>query len=164
MTDVIETRLNGVPYSATSCSFNIGFAPFVGITDFNYEQKRERQTVYGARKDGTPLGITSGQYSVSGSITMLRSTYQRLCEVLTTFGAGSYGDAIFPIIATYSEYQASLAGVLPITIDIQGCRITGEKDDFKSGSEALLTQVDFVGMQMSRNGLRLYSVVNGLGL
>lgn len=165
MTDIIETRLNGTPYSATSCSWNIALAPFVGITALNYSEKRERKLVHASRKDGTPLGMTSGKYSVDAcSFTMLRSSYQRLIEILTPLGLGSYGDAEFPIVATYSEPKALLAGVLPITIAIQGCRITGVKDSYQEGIDELVTEVDLMAMAITRNGLRLWSVVNGLGL
>lgn len=165
MTDIIETRLNDVPYSATSCAWSIALAPFVGITALDYEQKRERKLVHASRKDGTPLGMTNGKYSVGNlSITMLRSSYQRLIEILTPLGLGSYGDARFPIIAQYSEPLATLSGVLPITVAITGCRIVGEKDGYQEGIDELVTQVDLMALAMTRNGLRLWSVVNGLGL
>jgi hypothetical protein len=165
MTDIIETRLNDVPYSATSCSWNIALAPFIGITALNYEQKRERKLVHASRRDGTPLGITAGKYSIGSlSMTMLRSSYQRLTELLTPLGLGSYGDARFPMIATYSDWSAQLAGVPPITVDIIGCRIVGEKDAYQEGIDELVTEVDLMALALTRNGLRLWSVVNGIGV
>lgn len=164
MTDIIETRLNGTPFSATSCSWNIATAPYVGVLALAYEEKRERKIVYGSRKDGTPLGMTGGKYGVgSVSITFLRSSFQRLIEQLSVLGLGSYGDAIFPILATYAEPQASLAGVPPIVIAIDGCRITGAKDSFQEGIDELVTEVEIMAMSITRNGLRLWSVVNGVG-
>ncbi len=165
MTDILETRLNDVPFSATSCSWNIALAPFVGITALNYSEKRERKLVHASRRDGTPLGMTSGKYSVDSlSMTMLRSSFQRLVEVLTLVGLGSYGDARFPIIATYSEPLALAAGVLPVTIDIAGCRITGVKDGYQEGIDELVTEVEMMAMALTRNQLRLWSVLNGLGV
>ncbi len=165
MTDIIETRLNGTPFSATSCSWNIALAPFVGITALSYSEKRERKLVHASRKDGTPLGKTGGKYSVDAcSITMLRSSFQRLVEILTPLGLGSYGDAEFPIIATYSEPQAILRGVLPITVAIDGCCITGVKDAYAEGIDELLTEVEIMAIAVTRNGARLWSVVNGIGL
>jgi hypothetical protein len=163
MTDLLETRLNDVPYSATSCSWKFALAPFVGIVAFDYGQKRERKLVHASRKDGTPLGITGGKYSVDTlSVTFLRSSYQRLCELLTPLGLGSYGDARIPILATYSEPLA--IGVPPIIIAITGARITAEQDTFAEGIDELVTKVDFMATSMTRNGLRLFSVVNGIGL
>lgn len=163
MTDILTSRLNDVPYSMNSCSWNIALAPFIGITALSYSEKRERKLVHASRKDGTPLGITSGKYSIDAlSMTMLRSSFQRLVEVLTPLGLGSYGDAIFPIIATYSDANATLRGELPITIDIQGCRITGVKDAYQEGVDELVTEVEMMGLQLTRNGTRLWSVVNGI--
>lgn len=165
MTDILETRLNDVVYSATSCSWNIALAPFVGITALSYNEKRERKLVHGSRKDGTPLGMTGGKYSVeSVTMTMLRSSFQRLAELLTPLGLGSYGDAKFPIVATYSEPFATINGVLPVTVAIDGCRITGVKDTYQEGIDELVTEVDMMAMALTRNGLRLWSVVNGIGV
>lgn len=165
MTDILETRLNDVIYSATSCSWNIALAPFVGITALSYSEKRERKLVHASRKDGTPLGMTGGKYSVdSVTITMLRSSFQRLIELLTPLGLGSYGDAKFPIVATYSEPLATVNGVPPIVITIDGCRITGVKDSYQEGVDELVTEVEIQAMSLTRNGLRLWSVVNGVPL
>lgn len=165
MTDILETRLNSTPFSATSCGWLIAGAPFVGITALSYGQKRERKKVWGSRRDGTALGMTSGKYDVDNpSITMLRSSYQRLIELLTLPGLGSYGDAIFPIVATYSEPQASLAGVPPIVVLIEGCRIVSEKDSYAEGIDEQVTELELAAMSVTRNGLRLWSVVNGLGV
>lgn len=165
MSDLIETRLNDTPYSATSCSWTIAGAPFVGITALSYSEKRERKLVYASRKDGTPLGMTSGKYSVdSVSVTFLRSSFQRLVEVLSLQGLNSYGDARFPIVATYSEQLATLAGVLPITVLITGCRVTGVKDSYSEGIDEAVTEVEMMALALTRNGTRLWSVVNGIGV
>ena len=164
MTDSIETRLNDVPFSSTSCSWQIAGAPFIGITALSYSEKRERKFVHASRRDGTPLGIVSGKYSIDAlSMTMLRSSFQRLIEILTGLGQGSYGDAKFPIFATYSEAQALANGVLPITVDIQGARITGVKDGYSEGIDELVTEVEMTALLLTRNGLRLWSVINGIG-
>lgn len=165
MTDLIETRLNDTIFSATSCSWNIALAPFVGITALDYAEKRDRKYVHASRKDGTPLGITNGKYSIDSlTMTMLRSSFQRLIEILTVIGLGSYGDAKFPIVATYSEPFALLSGVPPITVAIQGCRITGVKDSYAEGIDELVTEVEMKALALTRNGLRLWSVVNGIGV
>jgi hypothetical protein len=54
--------------------------------------------------------------------------------------------------------------VLPITVDIQGCRITGVKDSYAEGIEELVTEVEMMALTLTRTGgLRLWSVVNGVG-
>jgi hypothetical protein len=162
MTDLLETRLNDTIFSATSSEFNILGAPFVGILSLDYEQKRERKLVYGARKDGTPLGMTGGKYGIgSFGMSMLRSSYQRLIELLSLKGFGSYGDASFPISAVYAEPLALLKGVPPIVIAIEGCRIISEKDTNKEGIDEAVTEVGLAAMSLTRNGMRLWSVING---
>jgi len=158
MTDLIETRLCDVPFSATCCSWNIAGAPFIGITSLSYEEKIERKLVHPSKRDGLPLGITEGRYSVSSlSITMLRSSFQRLVEILTVLGGGTYGKAEFTIVATYGDLFASLQGVPPITVSIFGCRITGVKDTFQEGIDELVTEVELMAIAVTRNGHQLWS-------
>jgi len=162
MTDLIETRLNDIPFSATSCSWLFAGAPFVGITAVDFEDKRERKLVHASRKDGTPIGLTNGKY-LPGQVvvTMLRSSSQRLLELLTPLGFGSYGDARFPFIA---KYQEILAPVPPVIVMVAGCRIAGVKETFAEGSDELLSVVTMDCLTITRNGLALYSRVNGLGI
>lgn len=166
MSDIVQTRLNRTPYSATSCAWFIAGAPYIGILDFNFGEKRERKLVHAGRKDGTPLGLTSGKYSIDGlSIKMLTSTFQLVIAQLSLpqWGNGSYGDASFPIIATYSDPAAQLQNVQPIVIDIDGASITGAKDSHSEGIDEAVTEVELMALYASRNGLRLYSLVNGIG-
>lgn len=157
MEDEIQTRLNDVPFSANSCSWNIAGAPYVGITSLAYGQKRDRTIVAASMPGGVPAGITSGDYKVEGlSITFLRSAYQRLIVQLSVLGLGSYGNAIFPIVAKYSDVQAQLRGEKPIVITIIGARICGEKDSREANTEALVTEVELMAMSLTRNGLRLW--------
>jgi hypothetical protein len=163
MTDILQTRLNTSPYSATSCSWIIAGAPYVGITALSYEQKRERKLVHGSRRDGTPLGKTAGKYSVgSVTMTMVRSSYDLLTTQLSILGLGSYGDAVFPIIATYSDPFAQLQGVPPIVVMISGASIVGEKEAYAEGFDELLTEVELMALTLTRNNKRLWSVVNAL--
>jgi len=165
MSDVVLTRINGTPYSATSCGWLIALSPYVGITKFSYADKRDRKIVHASRKDGTPLGITSGKYMVDAcSITMLVASFDILTTQLTALGLGSYGDAVFPIVATYSEVAAQLQGVAPIVTMIDGCRITGVKESYDEGIDEKVVDVDFMAMAITRNGKRLWSVVNGVGI
>jgi len=165
MSDVLQTRLNDTIYSATSCSWLIAAAPYIGILSLDYSEKRERKLVHASRRDGTPLGITSGKYSVDSlSMTMLRTSFQQLITTLSVLGLGSYGDATFPIIATYSDVQAQLKGATPIVIAIEGARITGVKESRAEGIDELTTEVEMMAMGLTRNGQRLWSVANGLGV
>jgi hypothetical protein len=165
MTDIVETRLNDTPYSMTSCAWTIAGAPYIGITALDYDDTRERKLVHAGRRDGTPLGLTSGQYKVGDvSITMLRSSAQRLIESLSALGLGSFGDARFPITATYSDPFATSRGVLPIVVVIDGCAVTGVKESYATGIDELVTQLTIQALTLTRNGFRLWSLAAGLGI
>lgn len=161
MSDLIQTRLNGTPFSATSCSWRFAGAPYVGITALSYEEKRESKLVHASRRDGTPLGITAGKYSLGAfTVTMLRTSFDILSGQLTALGKGSYGDARFPFTAEYSDIDAGAAGTPPIVILISGCKIVGVKEAYAEGIDELLTEVEMMGLTLVRNGKQLWSVVN----
>lgn len=153
MSDIF--RLNGVPYSWNSCIFAINGKPFTGILELSYEQKRERKVVYGAKRDGTPLGITSGKYSVAScSLKTLRLTAFEIKAMLTPLGLGSYGDASFSIALQVVE--PSLTAV-PITVVISGCVISGVKETQAEGVEELVTEFEITAETVVENGLVLFS-------
>jgi hypothetical protein len=163
MSDIEITRLQDVPYSAQSCTFTLAGAPFEGILDLNYSQKRERKLVHAARRDGKPIGITSGKYSVDAlSMKLIASSYQRLIGILTALGLGSYGDARFPITATYSDTAVLLAGGTPIVIAVEGARISGEKGGRTEGIDEATVEVEMMALSLTRNGARLWTMGGGL--
>ncbi len=158
MTDIL--RINNTIYSHNSCSFKIDAAPYTGITSFDYEQKRERKIVYGARKSGTPLGWTSGKYTVPPiRLVMLKDSADKLTTFLSLKGLGSYGDAEFNI-----TLQAVEPGQLPITVVCDPCCITGKKDTTAEGIEELLTELEIACLKITENGKRLWSLVRELPL
>ena len=157
MTDIV--RINSTILSWESCSFRFNGIPFNGILEFSYELKRERKVVYGAKRDGTPLGKTAGKYSVpSCSLKMLRDSADMLTSLLTPFGLGSYGDAEFVIIAQYMEPIAAL----PITVICSGCTIDGEKDSNAEGIDELTTEFEIGCLKITKNGKSLSSIVRSI--
>lgn len=158
MTDLI--RVNTTLLSWNSLSFKVDGIPFNGLLAFDYEQKRERKVVYAAKKDGTPLGKTSGKYSVpSCALTMLRDSYDKLTTYLTGKGLGSYGDAEFSFTVSYVE-----PGQLPITILGYGCTIDGDKDSNAEGTDEATTEVEIGCLRLLRNGKSLASLVRAIPL
>ena len=153
-------RINDTPYSWTSVSCKIGFIPFVGIQSVDFEQKRERKLVYVMRKDGAPVGMTSGKYTPPIiSLKMLVESYEELTTALTAIGLGSYGDAKFPFFLQYSE---PTLGAVPITIVGSGCAIIGEKDAPAEGNDELTVDVQIQTTTFLRNGKRMVSLVRSL--
>jgi hypothetical protein len=158
MTDIV--RINNTILSWNSCSFKFDGIPYNGITGFDYDQKRERKVVHAAKRDGRPLGKTSGKYTVpTCTLTMLRDSADKLTTYLTAKGLGSYGDAEFTLIAQYVE-----PGQPPITVIATACTIDGEKDTNQEGVDELVTEFTIGTLEIIKNGKRLASVLRSVPL
>lgn len=133
------SRVNHVPYSWTSCAHFFQGLPYKGITAVTFKDKRELKLVHAAQQDGTPLGLTSGIYSVENlSFTLLRDSAADLMLYLTALGLGSYGDAEFNYLL--QVYEPTVPPSLPQSTLISGCRITGVEDKQEMGSDELVTE------------------------
>jgi len=155
-------RVNNTVYSWTSCKFAIDGMPTGGIVAVDYEQKRERKIVYSNRQDGTPVGWTSGKYSVpSFSIKMLRSWADTFTTYLTAIGLGSYGDAEWAFSAQLIEPALPIPA-LPLILLGSPCTIIGEKDAHEEGIDELLTEYDIACLAMTKNGKQLWSAIRSL--
>ncbi|MDQ2782608.1 MAG: hypothetical protein M3Y26_08775 [Actinomycetota bacterium] len=153
-------RINNTLLSWSSCSFKLDGQGINGISDFAYEQKRERKIVYAAKKNGKPMGRTAGKFSVpSVSMKVLRDTAEFITNYLTLKGLGSYGDAEFTLTAQYIE---PVPGSLPIIVVLEGCTIDGEKDGNSEGTDELVTEFEIGCLSISKNGKSLASIVRGL--
>ncbi len=170
MTIDVATLLNGNILSAKSCQF---FAPvpfpLKGVVACNYKEKLEAEHVYDDDRTGTPVGSTSGRYSVeSFSITLLRSSWNcvgpipGLMQRLTLLGLGSFGAARFPFVAEYSEPLSPLQTCVDA---LAYCRIVGVEDDYSEDIKALVTKLDLMALGMTRNGTNtLWDVKRALPL
>lgn len=162
MTDIQEyTRLNDSVFSATSCSWKIALAPFVGIKQVGYAETRERKDVEASNRGVGSLNMTGGRYKVGDiGLTMLMGSWMALLDILTPLGAGSYGDARFPFVGKYFE---PLSMSRPIVVDIQGCAVVSVQEDIAlDGVDELVAQIGLKASRLTRNGHRLWSVANGV--
>ncbi len=90
MAQDLSTLLNGAVLSAKSCAFYVDMIPRKGFTEVTYKEKLEAELVYDDSKDGGPVGITSGRYSIeSFSWTMLKSRWLELMPYIAAMGLGS---------------------------------------------------------------------------
>lgn len=160
MTDLL--RISNTILSWNSCSFKFDGVPYNGILGCDYEQKRERKVVHAAKRDGRPLGKTSGKYTVpTCTITMLRDSWDKLSTQLSLLGLGSYGDAEFTLVIQYIEPGI---GQTPITVVCTGCTIDGEKDTNQEGIDELVTELTIGCLEIIKNGKRLASVQRAIPL
>jgi hypothetical protein len=159
-------RVNTALYSWTSCEFKIDNLILTpagnpwNIVSLDFEQKRERKVVYSNRRSGRPRGKTRGKYSVpSFSMKMFRAQAFELKTYLSLKGVGSYGDADFNMMIQVSE---PVPGAVPLTLVAEDCTWDGEKAAHEEGVDELLLEIEIGCLQMTENGLRLWSELVGL--
>lgn len=158
MTDIL--RVNNTIISWNSFSWKLDGIPYNGILGFDYEQKRERKVVYAAKRDGRPLGKTSGKYSVpTCTLTVLRDTWDKISTQLTLKGLGSFGDAEFAFISQFIEPLQT-----PMTVIGTGCTIDGVKHTNQEGIDELVTEVTIGCLNLLENGKSLASLVRAIPL
>lgn len=162
------TRVNGVPYSWTSCSHFFAGLPYKGVKGVTFKETREVKLVHAAQQDGVPLGITSGIYKVENlSFTILRDSAAGLMADLALLsGTNSYGDCIFPyLLQVYEPLMGSTTPQVPsvpLSTAISGCRITGVEDKQELGSDELVTEFTCMAVFVIRNSGTLWSATRAL--
>lgn len=156
-------RLNATRYSWNSVSASYDGIPFgEGLQAVDHTETRDRKVVYGSRKSGKNIGVTSGKYSTAGSIKMLKETAQQFLQYLTAKGLGSYGDASFTVILQIAELEP---GSLPIVVTLSNCYIKEKKDSYAEGTDELVTEFTLnEGFDVTENGMTLASRTRDLGV
>lgn len=158
MSDLILLA-NGTAYSWPDHIFKINGARYVGLTALSYSEKRDRATVHAAKRDGTPMGMTTGKYEVeSVSLTMLKASAILLKTTLALLGLGSYGDPPFALSVT--AVQNPVAGVLPlppVEVTIWGCHLIGNQNDLSEGTDASPVVLPIKALWVRENGLSLFA-------
>lgn len=132
-----------------------------------YKEERKVKLVHAAQQDGIPVGTTSGLYEVSGvKFTLLRDSANGLLADLAILGLGSYGDAEFTYILQLFEIVPTSippqVPSLPLTLTINGCRVTGVEEKAEVGSDELVTDIEVTAKYIFRPTGNLWSVTRGL--
>lgn len=159
-------RLNHVPYSWTSCGHFFNGFPYKGVTAVDFEEGREVKVVHAGQQDGTPVGITSGLYTVTSlSFTLLRDSAYALLADMTILGLGSYGDAESVYILQHFEPALPVPS-LPSQVLISGIRVIGVADKQAVGADELVTEIKCQALYVTRIyagvPLKLWSVARSL--
>lgn len=157
-------RWNRRVVSAKSLIIAIEGTPYQGITSLDYSDKMDPGIVYGAQRDGAPIGMTSGKYTPAAcSLTFLADVYrlkfqtQLAAMALLQLQGSGIGMAEWTLSVQHVE-----PGAIPTTDFMSGCRMTELKDKYQEGSEALMTEVSFQPLIIMRNGLALFDLTRGL--
>lgn len=125
-----------------SVVFKIDGEFYEGLKGIGYSEKVERKLVHGSRRDGRPLGMTPGKYSVDKvSLEVLVETASIIKQRLAERGNGSAGAVEFTVSAQILQRSGTV-----IDVTIAGCRITTSDQDFKEGTDELTTKLDCMAL------------------
>lgn len=154
-------RVNDAIHSWNSCRHLIDVEPFSGVVSVDFNESRERKLVYGGRRDGLPLGMTTGKYDpgVVG-VKYLSDQWDLVSTYLTEKGLGSIGDATF----THTIESSEGGDVeVPVIITLAtGCRVQKVHQAFEEGIEENLVEVELRVMQLVTNGKVLFSLARNI--
>src|SRR5262245_8410232 len=118
-------RVNATVFSWMSVRLLLDGIPRRRLTAISFEEKLERAKMKGAKRSGTPIGYTAGDYSVENlSVTLLpdEEIYWRQYLSLKALSPSS-GKAEFSLQLQLVE------GVDVITCNFQRCKLSGGKMD-----------------------------------
>lgn len=156
-------RVSDLVLSWNSGRLVVGGVPMNGYGSFDCEHGRTRKIVYGQKRDGTPLGKTSGKYEPKPiTISFLLDQYTKLLmPVLALQGIGSRGDASFTVMYQYMEL---LNPLLTTTFTFTGCTIDNEKHSGTEGPDEAKIDVTIGPLACIIDASPLSSVAGALGL
>ena len=149
--------INGNAMSWASLKVKIAGQLILGYTGLNYGDKRDQALLYGAGRAQTPRGKTSGVYTpdpckITGYVSTIAEMRRMLAE-LSESGA-SYGGVEFQVVAQFIENGSEEAQ----TVEINGCTWASSSASFTQGTEGLQEDVEFLPMEIWRNGLALFEM------
>lgn len=138
--------INGHKYSWASASMNIDAVDQDDFVEVNHNWKTDRGMVRG--KGPRVKGLTRGEDSVEGDITLNKAAWPKLLKALKD-KYGSIPKASFTITLNYEE---SGEGDI-ITEELIGCRIAGGETGVKQGTDGLTVKVPLNIMRYKINGI-----------
>jgi len=150
-----QVFINGNQMSWASLKVKIAGQLIIGYTGLTYGDKRDQALLYGAGRAQTPRGKTSGVYTpdtckITGYVSTIAEMRRMLAE--QSDSGTSYGGVPFQVVAQFIENGSED----PQTIEINGCTWTSSSASFTQGTEGLQEDVEFLPMQIIRNGLALF--------
>jgi hypothetical protein len=173
----LGTVINGVVYDQSSVSIQItpigagglvgklagaaasalgASALFSGVQEISYSDALEPGE-FRAIGSAEVLGMTRGQYSAEGSMTMEKRYAQSLMETLAAAGGGGYGVPSFQIVVSYADI-----GLAPITDTLEGCRIAKAEDSVQQGSsDVQVVKFELKLIKVLRNGIGMLGSQGG---
>ncbi len=156
--DILRLNRKRLSWNSLTLSYD-GIPLGSGVLSIDYEQTRERKVVYGSRKSGKNVGTTSGKYTTTGSMKVIREVSEILKQYLTAKGLGSIGDASFTLILQAVEIPGA-----PLIVVLSDVEIKTIKFSSAEGVDELVDEYTFnEGFDVTENGMTLASRVREIG-
>lgn len=158
-------NLNGDIFSWASHELLCEVLKVRGLTGFDFAEKIENEYVRADNQDGTPIGMTYGEYTPDDiSLRILRTfndDFLNFLVALAPQSLNSYGAARFTL--TSKLFEPSITGIAGASVTTLGqCRIVGKKDTREVGTGALITEYTIKCMNIVENGKTMYDATRGL--
>lgn len=151
----IGSLINGKLFDFSSVEIKVGGIVNVNVSEINYSHGLDPGYFRGTSAMWS--GRTRGVYDTDGSFTMYKQDYNVLTRALAALGLGGYMEAEFLITVMYREVGATL----PITDQLQRCRIKHDEDSHSSGNDPIVVKADLSIFQILRDGVPAVSPVGG---
>jgi hypothetical protein len=146
-------RVNGNQVSWGSIVMKAGGQLYTGFTSISYADKRERVMAYGMGRHQAPRGRSRGKYTVEPvKLTGWKASVATLRKALSALSlTGSFGDAEFEIVVTYSELDEP-----PMLVQLERCVITGLSSSEEENPDPLKEEIEISCMKIYRDSQTLF--------
>lgn len=159
-------RIGGKKYSWNSVKFRLGGFASEKIRKISFGEKITDELVYGARRDGVPLGVTAGKYEPDlAAVSFLIDEWfgtgvaQGLAQkIAAQGGVPGLGDLEMDMFLQLIEERVGV-----ITVNFPLVRIVNPKVDLSEGTAASEVEIGIrVIAPIVVNGIQLASATRGL--
>ena len=121
-------------------SLNVLGRTIEGVVEFSYKETEEHEYVRG--RGGKPIGMVTGNYSVEGSFTLLRSEFVALRDAARTAGK-RLTQISFDIIHSYEN-----EGGVAVTDIVVGARIKENENKLAQGDKMMKIALPYIALDL----------------
>lgn len=147
-------RINGNPYSWASTSFYVGNQRYYGLTNADWDEKREHSLVYGMTRAHGPRGMTSGKYTpgtLKVGVTLDTALAIKRDMAAMSSDGKNYGSVAVPIFI-----QAVEPGLPVVNEVFDFCMLQSAAHKKEESVEATKEDLEFAFLHHHQNSLALY--------
>lgn len=152
-------RVNGVQYGWDSLIFKIDGDRYNGLKAIEYGDAVEKALQWGMGKSHAPRSRTRGKYTPEPiALTVFSDTAKSIRNYLAQRANGTgIAQVEVPIVIQAAEAQ----GV--ITVEFERCTLVSNKNSHDESPEALEEKLEFLPMNILRDGVALFDTTQLAG-